>query len=41
MGEEGKEPEYTCKDIRLSRCILTKDKKEQQGLRSEVLEIGS
>ena len=29
------------KDIRLSKYILTKDKKERQRLRSKVLEIGS
>ena len=41
MGEEGEEPECIYKDIRLSKCIPTKDKKERQGLRNEVLEIGS
>jgi hypothetical protein len=27
--------------MRLNKCILTRDKKERQGLKSEVLEIGS
>ena len=41
MEEEGEEPECAYKDIRLSGYIPTRDKKEQQGLRSEVPEIGS
>ena len=41
IGEEGEEPECVYKDVKLSRYILIRDKKERQGLKSEVLEIGS
>ena len=35
------EPKYTYRDWRLSRYILIKDKKDQQGrLKSKILEIG-
>ena len=41
IGEKGKKPKCVYKDIKLSKCIPTRNKKEWQELRSKVLEIDS